>query len=264
MPKLFISLLPLWVLFACAGSSQSATSPDSTAMQKSTTPPFHKKTIRFFTPDEIPVTADLYTRDGNTEMIVLCHQAGFSRGEYIETAPKLVSQGFDCLAIDQRSGRGVNGIENETHRAARSRGLPTDYLAARQDIEAAIDQAYEHNHHHPIILVGSSYSASLALLIAAENDKVKAVAAFSPGEYLKSVKVGPALHDLRKPAFVTCAKEEIPRVEDLMHNMEPDYLTFLRPKTASIHGSRALWASTPGHEETWIAFNLWLRKKATR
>ena len=38
--------------------------------------------------------------------IVMFHQAGWSRGEYREIAPKLVAKGYRVLAVDQRAGRG--------------------------------------------------------------------------------------------------------------------------------------------------------------
>ena len=48
----------------------------------------------------------------NAPVLVLFHQAGWSRGEYREIAPKLNELGYICLAIDQRSGKGVNGVAN--------------------------------------------------------------------------------------------------------------------------------------------------------
>jgi len=66
------------------------------------------KTITFPSSDGVKITADLYIlhTDKNTPFIVLFHQAGFSRGEYREITPKLNRLGFNCMAIDQRSGDG--------------------------------------------------------------------------------------------------------------------------------------------------------------
>ena len=68
-------------------------------------------TIRFDASDGVSITADLYLAhaDLNKPLIVLCHQAGWSRGEYREIAPKLNALGFNCIAIDQRSGGSING-----------------------------------------------------------------------------------------------------------------------------------------------------------
>src|SRR6185436_2534166 len=55
--------------------------------------------------DEVTITADWYPVNSESLTILLCHQNGFSRGEYTETAKKLNMLGFNCLAIDQRVGK---------------------------------------------------------------------------------------------------------------------------------------------------------------
>jgi len=188
----------------------------------------------------------------------LCHQAGYSRGEYRETAPFLALKGISCLAIDQRSGDQINNVVNETAKQAKEKGLPTDYLDAKQDIEKAIDLAYEKNNKQPIILVGSSYSASLALLIGAKNDKVKAIAVFSPGEYLKGITLSEEIKTLNKPVFITAAKNEIPSVKKLIKDIPLKYITLFEPNSKGFHGSKALWKKNEGHQAYQDAFNAWL------
>ena len=61
-----------------------------------------QKTKTFPSKDGITITADLYEIDSASPVILLCHQAGYSRGEYIESAKRLNKFGFNCLAIDQR------------------------------------------------------------------------------------------------------------------------------------------------------------------
>jgi len=41
-----------------------------------------------------------YPNDGASEIVLLFHQAGFSRGEFKNIAPRLVDSGFECLAVD--------------------------------------------------------------------------------------------------------------------------------------------------------------------
>ena len=138
------------------------------------------KKVNFPSKDGLTITADFYQAKNQKDLIVLCHRSHFNRGEYKDISPHLVAQGFSCLAIDQRSGMNVLGYINETSTLAKKKGLPTGYLDAKQDIESAVEYAFKKNHNKPIILIGSSYSASLALLIAKDSDKVKAVAVFSP------------------------------------------------------------------------------------
>ena len=215
--------------------------------------------IHFPSKDGLPITADLYQKEGNKDFMLLCHQAEFSRGEYIKTAPQLLEMGFNCLAIDQRAGRKANDIMNETTKAAKAKHLNIRYTDAVQDIETAIDKAYKLNNNQPIILVGSSYSAALALYLGNTN-KVKAIAVFSPGEYIRGFEIGQAAKNLKKPIFVTCAKKEIDAVSALTKDIDSQYLTFYQPTEQGIHGSRALWDSTDGHEGYWKAFRTWLKK----
>ena len=79
--------------------------------------------------------------------------------------------GYNCLAVDLRSGGGVNFVQNETANLAKEKGFATTYLDAEKDMLAAIDYAWGKS-HKPMILFGSSYSASLALRIAKGNSKV--------------------------------------------------------------------------------------------
>ncbi|MCF6279326.1 MAG: alpha/beta hydrolase [Flavobacteriaceae bacterium] len=213
---------------------------------------------RFPSKEGLLISADIYEVNGKKPTVLLCHQAGFSRGEYKDTAIKLAYLGYASLAIDQRSGKIANEITNETAQRARDKSLPTGFLDARQDIEAAIDYLYDMNGNQPIILVGSSYSASLVLLIGKENEKVKAVASFSPGEYLKGIRMSDKLQDYKKPVFVTSSKKEVQQVKDLKINVvKGDYIHF-EPSFEGVHGSRALWESTEGNDEYWKAFEIFL------
>ena len=215
--------------------------------------------ITFPSKDNLPITADVYLQKGMEPTMLLCHQAGFSRGEYKNTALMLNELGVSCMAIDQRSGKEAQGVINETAKAAADKSLPTAYLDARQDIEAAIDYLYERNGNQPIILVGSSYSASLSLLIGKDNPKVKAIAAFSPGEYFKGVDIAGTITGTTKPVFVTSSKKESPGVETLTKGIDAQFLTHYKPEVEGIHGSRALWESTEGNEGYWGAFKDFLK-----
>lgn len=215
--------------------------------------PYTFRTVEFKSGDGLRITADLYSVKRPRGFIVLCHRSHFNRGEYRESAPKLAMLGFTCLAIDQRSGMNVLGVRNETASRAKRKGLPTGYLEARPDIEAAVGYLYRKS-RRPIILVGSSYSASLALLIAKESPKVGAVAAFSPGECLKGLSVAESIKGLVKPVYVTSAKKELTETARLLRFVDAKRKTWFKPKVAGAHGARALWEATEGHEGYWKSF----------
>lgn len=216
------------------------------------------KTI-FYSKDSLPISADIYEVNEKKPTILLCHQAGYSRGEYKETAIKLNYLGYSCVAIDQRSGKEINGIKNETALKAKSKNLNTSYIDAKQDIDTAIDYVYSLNNEKPIIVIGSSYSASLALLIGKNNSKVKAIAAFSPGEYLKGINLKENIKNIEKPIFITSSKKEIKQTIELVSLINPNLVNHYKPKVSGIHGSRVLWKTTEGNKEYWKSFSNFLK-----
>ncbi len=217
--------------------------------------------VTFPSLDGLQVTGDMYVGASTAPVILLCHQARFSRGEYIETAKKLVALGFNCFAIDQRSGDQVNGVQNETAIGARKAGKATEYLDAEQDILAAL--AYiKSKSSHSIILLGSSYSASLVLKIGSEREEVKAVVAFSPGEYFgEKLKIQPLLSKMDKPVFLTSSLKEAPAVKELVSEIPAQWLNQFIPPFEGQHGSKALWKENSGYEAYWVAFQAFLQKQ---
>ena len=75
------------------------------------------------------------------------------------------------MAVDQRSGHRVNGVENETAKQAKAADKQTGYVDALPDIDAAIKYTRQHHAANKIIIWGSSYSASLVLKLAGEKPK---------------------------------------------------------------------------------------------
>ena len=209
------------------------------------------KTIHFPSKDGLRITADVYPVERPKGFILLCHRSHCNRGEYRETAPKLRRLGFSCMAIDQRSGMKVFGVINETSTLEKKKGLATGYLDAKKDIEAAVDYAYAMNNNKPIVILGSSYSAALALLISKDTDKIKAVVVFSPGEFLKGIEVAKEIKTLTKPIFASSAKKEINAVKQVLKYVNKKYVSQFKPKTEGFHGSKTLWESVKGYETYW-------------
>lgn len=217
----------------------------------------------FPTPDAVLVHAKLYITDSKeTKMMVLCHQARYSKGEYKETAPKFNKLGFTCLAIDQRSGDKINDDVNKTAEHAVKMNYRTDFDDAEIDIRAAVHYLFN-QYGKKVTLVGSSYSAGLVLKVAAdEKDKVEAVVSFSPGEYFKdTTMVRESLKKLTIPVWITCSKEEIGETEKLFKGMDMKNITFFQPKKEGKHGSKALWANNPDNKEYWESLNAFLKPK---
>lgn len=212
--------------------------------------------ITFEAKDGLTVTADVYGTNPDLRYILLFHQAGYSRGEYKETQNIFGRIGYNCIAVDLRSGKEVNFVQNETAAAAEQKGLSTTYLDTEADIIAAIDYAYEKS-QNPVLIAGSSYSASLVLKVAKNNPKVIAVVAFSPGEYFGSdFSVKDHLVNYDKPVFVSATLREFQSVVEMTAGIPYDKKTLFKPgkDKKGAHGSRILWASSDSYKD--IRFDL--------
>jgi len=204
--------------------------------------PISKQKVTFEASDGLKITADLYLNEEELPYIILFHQERSSRGEYNETALKLAKLNYNCLAVDLRSGDNENYVSNETARRARQTRKSSRFLDASADVLAAIDYAHKKNNKE-VILLGSSYSASLCLLIGKDNPDVQAVIAFSPGEYFgDDLRVENELASFDKPLFVTGTKSEYVYITQMLQHLEQDSYTFFQPADSlGVHGSRALW-----------------------
>lgn len=218
--------------------------------------------VEFPSLDSLLISALIYEIGEEAPVILLCHQARFNKFEYEGIAQKLNDRGFNCVAIDQRSGGPIANMTNETTLRAIEKNKPIDYLDAEQDMLAAIKYVSE-RYKKPVILWGSSYSSTLALYIATENDNVFAVVSFSPGNYFTEQKGDLAilLSDFEKPMFITSSKQEIQYVDLLLkdHKLNENQIHF-KPSGTGHHGSRALWEKQTGGEEYWDAIDSFLEK----
>ncbi len=229
-----------------------------------------KDTIRFPSEDGLMVTADLYIEknDKDAPFIILYHQAGWSRGEYAEIAPKLNKLGFNCLAVDLRSGDKVNGVRNHTASRAMSQNKKTSYEDSLPDMLRAIELVKKQLSTGTVILWGSSYSASLALKIAGDwPDLVDGVMAFAPGEYFKThtkTWIQDSATHITIPTFITSARAEKPSWSDIYDAIPSKHKFSYLPPTPGNHGSRALWTQFPDNDGYWVAVENFLTENFKR
>lgn len=217
-------------------------------------------TIAFASGDGIEITADLYMpHPAQAPFIVLFHQAGWSRGEYNEIAPKLNRLGYNCMAVDQRSGEHINGVDNETFTRARKAGTSTELLDAYADMQAAVQYVHTQCAPQQLIVWGSSYSAALALVLAAEyKERINGVLSFSPGEYFarfgkSSTFVRDAVSSLAIAVFITSAAKEQGQWQGIFTAIPSAQKVSFLPTTAGNHGSRALWNRFDDNDVYWQA-----------
>ncbi len=201
------------------------------------------RAVRFDAADGVTVHADHYpARDSSAPIVLLFHQARSNRGEYREIAPRLVELGFQALALDQRSGDERWGLENQTVNA---QGRSVEYLAARPDLDAAITWAQsESGSTGPVIIWGSSYSAALVFLVAADHrDDVAAVLSFSPGEYLGTDGLVSAhAAKVHQPVLILAPAGEREQATGIFDSIPHDDKTLEIPMKA-VHGASMLIAA---------------------
>ncbi len=258
MKKTLFGLTLLVFLTSASCKKNETTLPDNTT--PATVDSAYTKTFTFKSLDSLTVTADIYHISKDKPVMVLCHQAGWSRGEYKTTAPIFNTLGYNCIAVDLRSGNEINGIENETTKGYSPKGLPQDYVNAEQDIIAAVNYAHA-MYGKNVILVGSSYSSGLVLKVAKQNNKVEMVLSFSPDEYFGNmIDLRQTISGLDKPTFITSAKNEAAGAKALFDVVTASKKIQFIPQGAGQHGSRALWTSIAGNEEYWVAVKAFLGK----
>jgi len=199
-------LTVLGMAAACSAepvNNAAADNPDN-AVTASATTSATPQPIRLKAADGATVFGDYYPAPTPKALILLFHQAGSSKDEYRTIAPRLVKAGYSALAIDQRAGGSMFG-KNETAAAI---GHDSDFLSARQDMQAALDWAQAKG--LPIVLWGSSYSSSLIFPLAAHDPAgIKALLAFSPGEYFDDkTMIERTAAKVRLPVFITYAKDD--------------------------------------------------------
>jgi dienelactone hydrolase len=211
--------------------------------------------------DGLTVFARLYAAQKPKALILLFHQAGSSKDEYATIAPRLAKAGYSSLAVDARVGGTLFGV-NETAAALTSK---VDYLESQKDLQAAMVWAESRN--LPVILWGSSYSASLVFPVARANpDKVKAILSFSPGEYFDDKSLTQqAAAKVAVPVYITSAStaDEVAAAGKIAAAVPGGRAEQYVPK-AGVHGSSTLIAAKDpkGAEDNWRAVMTFLAKVA--
>lgn len=212
-----------------------------------------QQTVQFTADDGVLVTADHYVISTQKPYIILLHKEGSGRGEYREIAPKLANLGFNCLAVDLRVGDESNFIKNQTHADAVANEKEISFAEVQKDIQAAISFVAQRS-SQPILLLGSSFSASLALIEATNNFKIKGVVAFSPKELKESgINVKELSHNIFVPVLALGTRMEFDEMSNLLSHVKKQHLTLFRPSQGEgAHGATSLWESNPTHKEYWM------------
>jgi pimeloyl-ACP methyl ester carboxylesterase len=183
------------------------------------------------------VKATYYPASSPKALILLFHQAGSNRNEYNSIVPRLLTSGYSALTVDQRGG-----------------GLLGSMIDGKPDMEAALDWAQDKG--MPVIIWGSSYSASIVYVLAAEQPtKIKAALVFSGGDYLGGTIVTKAARMVSIPIFATSARDEVAEMKAVFDLVPGKQKQFFIPTLGGVHGSGTLSPkeNPKGAEQNWTA-----------
>lgn len=214
--------------------------------------------VSFEAADGVRVFGDVYaSAEGRAAPIILLfHQAGGdARGEYQRIALRLLDEGYNVIAIDQRSGGDRFGGVNRTLAALDNAEF--GYCAAYPDLEAALAYARQAGFSGRLAVWGSSYSAALVFQLGARHEQeIDAILGFSPaaGPPLADCALRPYLDDLKVPALALRPQREF-EIESVRAQLEMFERMGVQTYVANpgVHGSSMLsdervQAST---EATW-------------
>lgn len=220
MKSFLISIVLLSVLsaFGCAKPA-----PNTNIATPSVTPLANQNIAKTPTPsDPTPRTVSIDSADGvkiagtlfpaagqSSPAVLMLHQWESDRHSYDDLAKRFQAKGFAVLTIDGRGfGESVKAADGSAIAPARS----DDAVAGmKADVDAAFEFLSKQDNVSPtrIGIIGASYGSSLALLYAAESEKVKAVALLSPGlNYFGNLPTEPAIRKYGNRALLMAAGDD--------------------------------------------------------
>lgn len=195
-------------LIAVLALAQSQGTPPPAGQEPAPAPaPFLVETIT--RPGKgVTLTADWTLPRASTggPTVVCLHQEDSSRGEFTVSAQEFARHGCAVLAVDLRSGKESGGVPNATAAAfEKSAGKPATLQEAFDDVAEAVKWARELRPEAKVVLLGSGYSATLALAYAARNpDGADALIVFSPSECIEGWTVAAEMRAIKVPVHVSC------------------------------------------------------------
>jgi dienelactone hydrolase len=211
---LLVLTLSCAVVFACQSKtaapqnqpSNGTNSPAATAQANA-----GERRVTIDSPDGVKLVGTFYAPEKpNSPALLLLHQWQSDRHSFDEFAKRMQGKGFAVLSID---GRGFG----ESTRAADGMKVPpertdTAVKAMLGDVGAAFEYLSKQANVDPsrIGIVGASYGSSLAIIYAADDPKVKAVALLSPGlNYFGNMQTEPAVKKYGdRPLLLVAANDD--------------------------------------------------------
>jgi len=232
---------------------------------KTTTP----KQVNITTSDSIKLFGDLYHKNKSSKSILLFHQGGSNvRGEYRRIMPYLLNRDYNILAVDLRLGGQTYGSYNRTLAELKDYNPFVDeygYCDAYNNLEASLEYLIDEGYNNDIIVWGSSFSAALAIQLAAKRgNDISKVLAFSPpsSSAMQDCKPIKYFQEVKIPTLIIRPKSEADR-ETVLIQIDSAKKYNIRTYVASngVHGSSILDSVRVGSstEASWREINAFLK-----
>ena len=215
MRALSVLCFSIFVLASCGGGSlnTSNTGSNHVANQESPALPANSasQTVNITSPDGVILVGTyLESPIPNQPALLLLHQWQSDRHSYDDFAKRMQAQGFNVLSLDGRGfGESTKTADGKTVGPSRTDdavkamlndvGAAYDFLSKQAKVDA-----------DRIEIIGASYGSSLAIIYAANNHKVAAVALLSPGlNYFGNMQTEPAAKKYgNRPLLLVAAKDD--------------------------------------------------------
>jgi len=230
MVKVILSLtlaLLIAAVSACQGNKtelsnkQANTTPANTAATAANSAGEQKVTIN--SPDGLKLVGTFYPPDNpHAKALLLLHQWQSDRHSYDDFAKQMQVKGFAVLSIDGRgfgeSTRTADGMTvppERTDSAIKAMlgdvGAAFEFLTKQKNVDAS-----------RVGIVGASYGSSLAIIYAADNPYVGAVALLSPGlNYFGNIPTDPAIKNYGDRPLLFIAADDDKESADAVRKLDP-------------------------------------------
>ncbi|HTK26191.1 MAG TPA: alpha/beta fold hydrolase [Pyrinomonadaceae bacterium] len=222
MKAYFLLILVITLLGCNSGASNNPsntvtannTAANNSANSVATT--IGAQTVAIDSPDGVKIVGSFFeSARANSPAVLLLHQWQSDRHSYDDFAKRLQAKGFNVLSIDGRGfGESVKTVDGKPVAPDRTDATVKGMLG---DVGAAFDFLSKQKNVDPsrVGIVGASYGSSLAIIYAADNPKVKAVALLSPGlNYFGNMATEPAVRKYGdRDLFVVASKGDTESAE---------------------------------------------------
>ncbi len=222
--KLMIFGLLTMIIFGCqnqtalnqANLNTTANNANNSASPKAETKIAEPQNVKFESAEKIEIIGTFYeSPKADSPAILMLHQWMKNRKTYDDLARRLQAKGFGVLAID---GRGFGDSTRTTDGKDVKQKPNVEKLDSNvvKNMKADVDNAFQFLAKQKNVdasrigIVGASYGSSLAIIYAAENSRVKAVALLSPGiNYFDNLPTEPAVKNFGdRPLLLVAAEDD--------------------------------------------------------